>query len=130
MHIDIKTETTYSKTCLKRPIKQDQKKGFKTDYRLMQVQSIAECSHWSILQYLWPSLSYHLSLRYLFCLFLSGRLRQVLLFILVLLSVFFIRDQNHFKHNPCHFFLVNSKGLPRKCGAYPFYETQSAVQNY
>ena len=35
----------------------------------------------SILQYFRPSLSYHLSLRPLFCLFLSGRLRQVLLFI-------------------------------------------------
>ena len=35
----------------------------KTDYRLMQVKSIAECSKGSILQYLWPSLSYHLSLR-------------------------------------------------------------------
>ena len=32
----------------------------------MQVKSIAECSHWSILQYLRPSLSYHLPLRPLF----------------------------------------------------------------
>ena len=48
-----------------------------TDHRLMQVKSIAECSK-GILQYFRPSLSYHLSLRYLFCLFLSGRLRQIL----------------------------------------------------
>ena len=34
----------------------------------------------SILQYFQPSLSYHLSLRPLFCLFLSGGLRQVLLY--------------------------------------------------
>ena len=34
----------------------------------------------SILQYFLPSLSYHLSLRPLFCLFLSDRLRQVLLY--------------------------------------------------
>ena len=34
----------------------------------------------SILQYFWPSLSYHLSLISLFCLFLNGRLRQVLLY--------------------------------------------------
>ena len=33
------------------------------DYPLMQVKSIAECSKWSILQYFWPSLSYHFSLR-------------------------------------------------------------------
>ena len=51
---------------------------FKTNYRLMQVKSIAECSNGSILQYFGPSLSYHLSLRSLFCLFLSGCLRQVL----------------------------------------------------
>ena len=54
--------------------------AFKTDNRLMQVKVIAECSKGSILQYFWPSLSYHLSLRPLFCLFLSGRLKQVLLY--------------------------------------------------
>ena len=48
----------------------------------MQVKSIAECSNGSILQYFWPSLSYHLSLRSLFCLCLSGSLRQVLLYLL------------------------------------------------
>ena len=51
-----------------------------TNYCLMQVKSIAECSPWSILQYFWPSLSYHLSLRSLFCLFLSGHSTQVLLY--------------------------------------------------
>ena len=50
----------------------DRKLVFKTNYRLMQVKSIAECPNGSILQYFWPSLSYHLSLRSLFCLFLSG----------------------------------------------------------
>ena len=57
----------------------DPKMFFKTNYRLMQVKSIAECSKGSILQYFRPSLSYHLSLRSLFCLFLSGRFTQVLL---------------------------------------------------
>ena len=52
----------------------------KTNYRLMQVKSIAECSNGSILQYFRPSLSYHLSLRSLFCLFLSGHFTQVLLY--------------------------------------------------
>ena len=33
-----------------------------TNYRLLQVKSIAECSKRSILQYFRPSLSYHLSL--------------------------------------------------------------------
>ena len=62
-------------------LKKDQKLGFKTKYCLMQVKSIAECSPWSrsILQYFRPSVSYHLSWISLFCLFLSGRLRQFLL---------------------------------------------------
>ena len=53
------------------------KRRLKADYHLMQVKSIAECSKGSILQYFRPSLRNHLSLRSLFCLFLSGRLRQV-----------------------------------------------------
>ena len=46
----------------------------------MQVISIAECSKGSILQYFRPALNYHVALRPLFCLLLSGRLRQVLLY--------------------------------------------------
>ena len=46
----------------------------------MQVKSIAECSKGSILQYFRSSLSYHLSLRSLFCLFLIARFTQVLLY--------------------------------------------------
>ena len=60
--------------------KRTQKLVFRTDYCLMQAKSIAECSKGSILQYFRPSLSYHFSLRHLFCLFLSGRLRQILLY--------------------------------------------------
>ena len=71
----------YSKICLKLPLKRTPKLVFNTNYRLMQVKSIAECSPWSILQYFRPSLSYHFPLRHLFCLFLSGRLRQVFLYI-------------------------------------------------
>ena len=71
----------YSKTCVKRPLSKRPKIGFKTNYCLMQVKSIAECSKGSILQYFRASFSYHLSLRSLFCLFLSGRFTQVLLYI-------------------------------------------------
>ena len=46
----------------------DQKLVIKTNYRLMQVKSIAECSKGSILQYFQPSLTYISSLRSLFCL--------------------------------------------------------------
>ena len=60
----------YSKTCVKRPLSKDNKLVFKTNYCLMQVKIIAECSKGSILQYFQPSLSYQLSIRSLFCLFL------------------------------------------------------------
>ena len=40
-------------------LKENPKLVFKTNYRLMQVKSIAECSKGSILQYFRPSLSYH-----------------------------------------------------------------------
>ena len=71
---------SYSKTCVKGHFQKDHKLVFKTNYGLMQVKSIAECSKGSILQYFQPSLSYHLSLRSLFCLFLSGHFTQVLLY--------------------------------------------------
>ena len=59
-------------------LKKKKKLVVKTNYRLLQVKSIAECSNWSSLQYFRPSFTYYLSLRSLFCLFLSGRFRQVL----------------------------------------------------
>ena len=55
---------------------------FNTDSRLIQVKSIAEYSKGSILQYFRSSLGYRLSFRCLFCLFLSGRFTQVLLYLL------------------------------------------------
>ena len=42
----------YSKTCLKWPLKHRQKKILMTIGSLMKVESIAECSPWSILQYM------------------------------------------------------------------------------
>ena len=65
---------------LSRHSKRTQKMVFNTNFCLMQVKSIAECSKGSILQYFRPSLSYHFTLRPLFCLFLRGRLTQVLLY--------------------------------------------------
>ena len=49
---EIRTSCKYmiSKTCLQRPLK-NTKFVFNTDYRLMQVNSIAECFKGSILQY-------------------------------------------------------------------------------
>ena len=51
--------------------------GFQDQLLLNSGQKHCRMLQESILQYFPPSLSYHLSLRSLFCLFLSGRLRQV-----------------------------------------------------
>ena len=74
----------------------------------MQVKSIAECSKGSILQYFRPSLSYHMSLRSLFCLFLSGRLKQVLLLYLFVLKIsgFFFASSSYIQvHFRLYFFM-------------------------
>ena len=42
----------YSKTCLEQPLKKDKTKILITNGSLMKVESIAECSPWSILQYI------------------------------------------------------------------------------
>ena len=68
---------------------------FKTDYHLMQVESIAECFRGSILQYFRPSLSYHLSLRSLFYLLLSVPLRQVLLYSLDVANIFVFKEHRN-----------------------------------
>ena len=52
-----------------------------TDYRLINVKNIAKYSKGSTLQYLRPSLSYQSLFRPSFCLFLSGRFTQVLLYL-------------------------------------------------
>ena len=57
--------------------------GFQDQLSLNAGQKYCGCSNGSILQYFRPSLSYHLSLRSLFSLFLSGRFTQVLLYKLI-----------------------------------------------
>ena len=73
----------YSKTCLKRPLKTKSKFGFQYRLSLNAGQKYCRMLQESILHYFRPSLSYHLSLRNLFCLFLSGCLRRVLLYLYV-----------------------------------------------
>ena len=48
---------------------------------LMKVESIADGSNWSILQYLWPELSGNQYWKPSLMFFLSGRLRQILPYI-------------------------------------------------
>ena len=47
----IHRQNTYSKICVKRPLKNRQNKDLNNNCCLMKVESIAECSTWSILQY-------------------------------------------------------------------------------
>ena len=54
---------------------------YKTNYRLMQVKSIEECSKGSILQYFRPSLGYPFVIKSLFGLFLSGRFTLVFVYV-------------------------------------------------
>ena len=56
----------------------DKTKICMTNGSLMKVDSIAECSPWSILQYFWPALRNNWSWKPIFCLFESGRFTQVL----------------------------------------------------
>ena len=55
--------------------------GFQYQLLLNAGQKYCRMLQESILQYFCPSLSYRLSLRPLFCLFLSGCLRQVVLYV-------------------------------------------------
>ena len=57
---------------------------------LMKVKSIAECSTWSILQYFWPALSDNRSWIPIFCLFESGRFKQVLPYSMVFVAIGYI----------------------------------------
>ena len=52
-----------------------------TNGSLMKVESIAECSVWSILQYFWPALSDNLSWKPILGLFESDSFTQVLLYV-------------------------------------------------
>ena len=68
------------KTCHKWPLQRRPIIDFQDRLSLNAGQKYCRMLQESIQQYFQPSLSYHLSLRPLFCLFLSGRLRQVLLY--------------------------------------------------
>ena len=61
----------FSKTCKTATLKKTEN-GFQNQLLLNAGQTIAECFKGSLLQYFLASLSYHLSLRALFYLFLRG----------------------------------------------------------
>ena len=75
----------YSETFVKRPLKIDKTRVLMTNGSLMKVESIAQSSHWSILQYFLPALSDNWSWnQFIFYLFESGRFTQALLYIFLL----------------------------------------------
>ena len=78
----------YSKNFLKRSLKKKTKIGFQDRLSLNAGQNYCRKLQGCILQYFRPSLTYHLSLRPLVCLFLSGCLRPVLLYLQHELVVF------------------------------------------
>ena len=71
-----------------------------TNGSLMKVKSIAECSLWSILQYFWPALSNNRSWKPIFVFFLSGHLRQVLLYQNFVRYISFTQFQLHVPYPP------------------------------
>ena len=74
------SQLNYSKTCVKQSLSKRPQIGFQDQLLLNAGQNYCRM----ILQYFPPSLSYHLSFRSLFYLFLSGRFTQVLLYALFL----------------------------------------------
>ena len=70
----------YSKTCVKGHSKVDKRKILMINGSLMKVESFAECSLWSILQYFRPALSDYCSSKPMYGLFESGPFTQVLLY--------------------------------------------------
>ena len=64
---------------------------------LMKVESIAECSPWSILQYFWPSLSNNWSWKPIFNLFESDHFTQVLLYYTLHTFYFHAMDVNKYR---------------------------------
>ena len=74
--------TEYDKTCVKQPLSKRPKIGIQYQLSLNAGQKycrMLQGEHSAILLTIISSLNYHLSLRSLFCLFLSGRFMQVLM---------------------------------------------------
>ena len=112
----VKSIAEFSKGTVTGNSQKERKLVFKTNYRLMQVKSITEC----FLQYFRPSLSYHLPLRSLFCLFLSGGFTQVLLYVtLILLTLFGATSLYGVQWLSCRVAMVREKILEKEKKSRP-----------
>ena len=112
-------EDQVCKTCVRQPLSKRPKIGFQDQLWLNAGQR-------SILQYFWHSLSYHLSLRSLFCLFLSGCFTQVLLYVTLIIDTVW-----------CHIFewsavaqLQGCHGQGKNSGKWKFFEFSEKSGNF
>ena len=90
------------KPVLRGHLKRRRKIGFQDRLSLNAGQKYCRMLQEGILQYFGPSLSYHLSSRPLICLFLSGSLRQVLLY----MDAVIIIQKNETKQWNCSLFMT------------------------
>ena len=103
---------SFSVACTVKPVlnchsKEDKREDFQDWISLNAGQKYCRMLQGSILQYFRPALSYHLSLRPSFYLFLSGRLRQVWLYVLVTKS-FYIVCWYIFSSVECIYFYIHA----------------------
>ena len=104
----------YSKTCVKRPLKNRQNKDL-NDKRLNEGQKYCRTLLWSILQYFLPALSDNWSWKPIFGLFESGRFTQVLLYVprsCVLAHITLFGFLNCLKSFCTHSFIPENVSLP------------------
>ena len=92
IHIIINSRDIRRKTCVKWPLKKDKTKILMTNSSNMKVESIAECSPWSILQYFWPALRDNWSWKPIISLFESGHFTQFYCNIMKTLQVYHCRS--------------------------------------
>ena len=96
----------------------DKTKTLMTNGSLIKVESIAECSPWSILQYFWPALSDNRSWKPILVFYLSGRLRQVLLYLYALFRQpvvfcgFFSRPNHRYQWSVSSYFCTYLSRFP------------------
>ena len=99
----------YSKACVKQSLSKRPKIGFKTNYRLMQVKSIAECEHSAILSTFIKLLFVK---KILVLSILSDRFTQALLYVINFIEIC--------ESDKLHLFLIGFMGIYLREGQKPF----------
>ena len=95
----------------------------------MKVESIAECSSWSILQYFWPAISDNWSWKLIICLFESDHFTQVLLYLKIQFHVkygSYCLYPKYFDSHTCTLFVW----LDSKCSSQQFFSYVHTAQGH